>query len=154
MSNLLADSLVHPENLANYRCSYRRRQYTFFSMILHLTIFNPEIGSTNAANLILTSCPSVIPSTLSAFGQIRFRRHGQFLYANLLITQRKHIGRVRYSLCVVCIPAFPLLSSCPPSFLPFSSLSVDSKRLPTNAPLEMEITENSTSPTKLRQGVY
>lgn len=101
MSNLLADSLVHPENLANYRCSCRRREYTFFSMILHLTIFNLEIGSTNAANLILTSCPSVIPPTLSAFGQIRFRRHGQFLYANLLITQRKHIGRVRYSLCVV-----------------------------------------------------
>lgn len=60
------------------------------------TIFNPEIGSASAANLIPTSCPSVIPLTLSAFGQIRLRSHGQFLYANLLITQRKHIGRVRY----------------------------------------------------------
>jgi len=54
----------------------------------------------------------------------------------------------------VCIPAFLLLSSYSPPFLPLSSHSVDPKCQPTSAPPEMEIAENSTPPTKLRQGVY
>lgn len=91
----------------------------FPSVIHRLTIFNLEIRSANAANLIPTSRPSVIPPTLSAFGQIRFRRHGQFLYANLLITQRKHIGRVRCSRCRVYsrVSLAVLLSSALPALL-------------------------------------
>lgn len=111
-------SFIHPKNLTNYRCSCKVQEQIFFNVILHVTILNPEIRSANTANLIPMSCPSVISSTLSACGQIRFRRHGQFLYANLLITQRKHIGRVQCSLCrvysrvslaVLLFSAFPVL---------------------------------------------
>jgi len=107
-----------------------------------LTIFNLEIGSADAVDLIPTLCPSVIPLTLSALGQIRLRSHGQFLYANLLITQRKHIGRIR-CFPAACIPVFcPLFPSSPPLRFPvpvflssFSSHSANRFQARSPAPL-------------------
>lgn len=108
--SFIADSFVHSENLANHR----RDPFSSRS-----SIFNPAIRSADAANLIPTSCPKCHPSYFVCFWANPFPRHGQFLYANLLITQRKHIGRVRCSLCRVYsrISLAVLLSSTPPVLL-------------------------------------
>lgn len=112
-----------------------------FSLVL--TIFNPgdRIGRHRKFNTdVMSKCR---PTHFVRFRANPFPQpptHRQFLYANLLITQRKHIGQVRCSLPRV----FRI-------FLSFSSHSVDSKCLPKLCG-DGEIAENSALPYKIITG--
>lgn len=115
MHNLLATPSFTPKT---WRVIVARIEIVYL-LLLVLTIFNPEIGSVGTANLIPTSCPSVIPPTLSAFGQSRFRSFTQ----TVSICKSTHNSAKTYRTGPVfpaaCIPVSPVVPL--PLFLSFSS---------------------------------